>query len=552
MISLLYPSATPTPTWTVSKEAAHDLELDAIVRAMSAHHAYREPIRVVAMQLCLENETIRYRQTVLKDLQAQPQLAAAFEAILHLLEDLTQFTYRQLGKGDPLQEVLARARELELLVEIVHELGEAYASLAEPLQSSGLLALGEQINALAGDAHFQEMARELPGLLEALRTHASITIGVNLDHRLRPEAAVLLSVNDTAFTTSTLLERLLGKELGEEKGIAPLHRPPVVGGGDGRQQGRLDPMMVPLFKDLSKVLEKVSQPIARELKKYVRLNGRFLADLRPDLIFYVQALHLVGKLQAAGMPLTYPEIAPMEERLCRVKSAYNLQLALQKLAAAEEKALPEQIVTNDINLGPDGRIAILTGPNQGGKTTYMQSIGLIQLLAQLGLPVPGETAEISPVDAIYTHYPVEEQLELGTGRFGDEARRIRAIFEQATRHSLVLLNESLSTTSPGEGLYLAQDIVRALRRIGLRAVFTTHLHELAESAPRINEEDPGDSLVFSLVASKPGGPLSAGQPRHTYHIHPGPPIGRSYAGQIAARYGISGPQLQELLKNRNL
>jgi DNA mismatch repair protein MutS len=550
-MSLLYATSTPSSTWTISKEAAHDLELDAIVRAMSTHHAYRDSIGAIAMQLCLDNETIRYRQTVLKDLQAHAGLAAAFEAILPLLEDLTQFTYRQIGKGDPLQEVLARARELELLVEIVQRLGEAYASLAAPLQSSGLLALGEQINALSGDAHFQEMARELPGLLEALRTHASITIGVNLDHRLRPEAAVLLSVNDTAFTASTLLERLLGKEPGEEKGIAPLHRPPVVGSGDGRYQGRLDPMMIPLFKDLSKVLEKVSQPIARELKKYVRLNGQFLADLRPDLIFYVQALHLIDKLQAAGMPLTYPKIAPMEERLCRVKSAYNLQLALQKLAAAEE-SLPQQIITNDINFGPDGRIAILTGPNQGGKTTYMQSIGLIQVLAQLGLPVPGETAEISPLDAIYTHYPVEEQLELGTGRFGDEARRIRAIFEQATRYSLVLLNESLSTTSPGEGLYLARDIVRALRRIGLRAVFTTHLHELAESAPRINEEDPGDSLVFSLVAYKPDGLLSAGQSRHTYHIHPGPPIGRSYADQIAARYGISGPQLQELLKDRNL
>jgi DNA mismatch repair protein MutS len=551
-LTLLWPDGTPTPTWIASKNVVHDLELDAIVRAMTTHQAYREAVRTIALQLCLDNETIRYRQTVLADLQTQPQLASAFEAILPLLDDLTQFTYRQVGRGDPLQEVLARARELELLVEIVQQLGEAYASLSTPLNSGGLLALGEHINALTRDSHFQEMARELPGLLDALRAHASITIGVNLDHRLRPEAAVLLSVNDTPFTASTLFERLLGKNVDDEKGIAPLHRPPVVGGTGDRRQGRLDPLMVPLFKDLSKVLEKVSLPIARELKKYVQINGRFLADLRPEIIFFVQALFLIHKLQAAGMPLTFPRLTPMDDRLCHVKSAYNLQLALQKMNSGSERSLPEQIITNDIDFGPGSRIAILTGPNQGGKTTYMQSVGLVQLLAQIGLPVPGQAAEISPVDAIFTHYPVEEQLELGTGRFGDEARRIRTIFEDATRHSLVLLNESLSTTSPGEGLHIARDIVRALRWIGLRAIFTTHLHELAEYAPRINADTPGDSLVFSLVASRPDSPLTPDQPRHTYHIHPGPPIGRSYADQIASRYGISGPQLESLLKDRNL
>jgi DNA mismatch repair ATPase MutS len=226
-----------------------------------------------------------------------------------------------------------------------------------------------------------------------------------------------------------------------------------------------------------------------------------------------------------------------------------LQLAVQKQRAAVEEAA--EIVTNDIAFGEAGRIAILTGPNQGGKTTYMQSIGLAQVLAQTGLPVPGEEATISPVDAIYTHYPVVERLELGTGRFGDEAQRIRAIFERVTRHSLVLLNESLSTTSMGEGVYLAGDIVRALRQIGLRAVFTTHLHELATAVERINAESDGDSLVFSLVASKPAEDLQSEQ-RYSYEIRRGPPLGRSYAETIAARYGISNDQLQALLRERDL
>lgn len=310
-------------------------------------------------------------------------------------------------------------------------------------------------------------------------------------------------------------------------------------------------MMVPLFKDLSKVLEKIAEPIAHELKKYIQMNSRFLADLYPELIFYVQALDLINRVEAAGMHLTYPEIAPADERMCRVESAYNLQLALREMGAHSSEATDLHVVTNDIVFGGDGRIAILTGPNQGGKTTYLQSIGLVQVLTQVGMPVPGVKARLSPVDAIHTHYPTEEQLELGTGRFGDEAQRLRTIFEKVTGNSLVLLNESLSTTSVKEALYLAEVIVKALRGIGLRAVFTTHLHELAAAAQEINAQVPGGSIVFSLVASKPEGTPHDEQV-YSYRVQPGLPLGRSYAGHIATRYGIDDNQLQSLLKERNL
>ena len=111
----------------------------------------------------------------------------------------------------------------------------------------------------------------------------------------------------------------------------------------------------------------------------------------------------------------------MAERVCELQEAYNLNLALHQMAHAGDAA---GIVTNDVHLGDDGRIGILTGPNQGGKTTYTQMVGLCQILAQTGLWVPAARARISPVDNIYTHYPVEEQVAKGTGRFGDEAQRL--------------------------------------------------------------------------------------------------------------------------------
>jgi DNA mismatch repair ATPase MutS len=554
-LSLLWPDGQPTPTWPVPQETIRDLELEAIVQAMCSHSRYQKAVRNTLFHLCLAEETIRYRQTVLTDLQLQTPLAEKLEELLPLLDELTQFTYRQIGRGNSLQEVVARVRELELLVAVVQQLDQAFATVSSPLGSAGLSALRDRIFSLREDQQFQEMAGELPVLLEALRSNASITIGVNLDHDLRPEAAVLLSVNQERFTDSSLLNRLLGKGVQQSKGIAPIHRPPVISefnspGASGRQK-RLSPLMTPLFKDLAKVLEKISEPIAQELKKYIQLNGRFLADLHHEIIFYIQALNLVKKLEAAGMPLTYPEIAPAEERRCQVKSAYNLQLALREMRVHSGKAADPHVVTNDIVFDGEGRIAILTGPNRGGKTTYMQGVGLVQVLAQVGMLVPGEEAILSPVDGIYTHYPVEEQLELGTGRFGDEAQRLRSIFEKVTRYSLVLLNESLSTTGVDEGLYLARVLVRSLRRIGLRAVFTTHLHELAAVAEEINNQTPGDSAVFSLVASRPEG-VPGDDQVYSYYVQSGPPLGRSYAEHIAARYGITDEQLQTLLEERNL
>src|SRR5690606_8954324 len=97
--------------------------------------------------------------------------------------------------------------------------------------------------------------------------------------------------------------------------------------------------------------------------------------LHADLAFYVGAVRLIERLRAAGLPVCRPEIAPVDERACQIADAYNLTLALRALA--EDSA--DRIVTNDIRFDDAGRIFILTGPNQGGKTTYAQAIGLAQV-----------------------------------------------------------------------------------------------------------------------------------------------------------------------------
>jgi DNA mismatch repair ATPase MutS len=399
---------------------------------------------------------------------------------------------------------------------------------------------------------YLQLTRELPQLLRTIRANVSVTIGVNLDDQFRPVAATLLSVNAQKFTSSTFLDRLLGNPGEDFKGLGPLHTVPDLPPGHGPSRTRgstrdVNPFMDPLFRDLAKVLDGVCQPIAQALRHYDTLHSGFLSALRDDLTFYLAAVRLMERLHSRGLPVCRPEIAPMTERVCELQEAYSLNLALHQIRHADDSA---GIITNDVHMGDNGRIGILTGPNQGGKTTYTQMVGLCQILAQTGVWVPAARARISPVDNIYTHYPVEEQVAKGTGRFGDEAQRLSAIFSRGTRHSLVLLNESLASTDSGESLYIAQDIVRVLRRLGARAIFATHLHELAADVDALNASTDGDSLIVSLVASWRD--ASEESPGRSYKIAPGPPLGRSYAREIAAQYGISYDQLTALLQKREV
>jgi hypothetical protein len=515
-------------------------------------------------QLCQEPVVLTYRQAILNDLLQQPILTEAFKSMLPLLDELMLFTHPHFAGETSLHEVIQRAGELQLLIDCVHHLSEAFRAIDGGIESPGLRALQTAIDQFIADENFQQVIKALPEILSGLRACTSITVGVNLDAHLRPEEAVLLSVNSERFTESSLLDRLLGRSATDRKGITSLHSLPMLTESSNMITGgpaisgptrRAEPMMVPLFRDLSRVLEKTTKPIAGELNRYVNLNSQFLRELRPEIIFYVRAVELAQQLESWGLPLCLPEIAPGEERVCEIEDSYNVQLALHLGGQTAGNNLAGRVVTNEVILGERGRIVILTGPNQGGKTTYMQAAGQAQVMAQAGLFVPGRRARISPVDGIYTHYPVEERLELGTGRFGDEARRIRAIFEQVTRFSLVLLNESLSTTNLGESLYLAQDIVRVFRQIGLRAIFTTHLHELAAIVERLNRDTTGDSQVVSMVASCEEGQKetdAAGDGPYSYRVVLSPPLGRSYAERIAARYGISREQVVDLLTQREV
>ena len=117
---------------------------------------------------------------------------------------------------------------------------------------------------------------------------------------------------------------------------------------------------------------------------------------------------------------------------------------------------------NDLEFDGEKRVYVLTGANRGGKTTITQAIGQLFLLAQSGISVPAEQFVFDPADLVLTHFPADEDKTLDLGRLGEECRRFRELYAQSTEKSLILLNETFSTTSFEEGYFIAVDAVKAI------------------------------------------------------------------------------------------
>ena len=275
------------------------------------------------------------------------------------------------------------------------------------------------------------------------------------------------------------------------------------------------------------------------LNKYTNISGYSFTELMPEIIFYIRFAQLCDKIKEKGLPLCKATITPTDNRTCNIKDIYNIKLGI-KATNGEDI----DIVTNDFDFDDSKRIYILTGPNRGGKTTITQAVGLAFLLAQHGIYVPCSSMELSPCDNIFTHFPADENDTVDLGRLGEESKRLSEIFCCATKRSMILLNESLATTNVAEGLYIAKDVVKSMRYLGVRSIFNTHMHELARGIDDINNAVDGKSRVESMVTGVENG-------QRSFKVFIAPPQGVSYAKDIAIKYGVTFDLIKRGIDEKN-
>ena len=563
--SLLYPENTEKDFKTLNNEAINDLSLEFILDALTEVRAERPHLMGMLTRVPMNPEIIRYRHDVFEDFLRFPHLRERMSELVMKLNDLRDLERFQMDSdASALWSLINRLREIDDYMTCINMIREALSAL--DIRSEGLCSLREIVTNIARESGFDALKADIDELMAQAQQLKSVTIGVNLDRFLRPEFAAIVSLNDTKFSDSGLMSRFKsftdsrddlhhGANLGEGRRFHPAN-PYHPHRGDGKANVMLraaevqanietsnitgkDPLSDAMRKQVTDIMRKTVSNIKATIKKYVNVNGYSLTSLLPEIIFYHRWAELTEKLTALGLPMCKPRILPPEERACSFKDVYNLKLAINKLGGEEIN-----IITNDFDFSDERRIYILTGPNRGGKTIFTQAIGLAMLMAQWGVYIPASDASISPCDNIYTHFPADENDTVDLGRLGEESQRLSGIFEVATRYSLLLLNESLATTSVAEGVFIAKDVVKAMRYLGTRAIFNTHMHDLATSVREINRAVEGDSLAESLITGVHDGERS-------FKVSIAPPQGVSYAADIAKKYGVTFDQIKESIDSKH-
>ncbi len=571
-ISLLFPKGKlDAPVRMLTEETVNDLSLNYICAQLSRNAGEQNVIRTIMVRLCDDPQVIRYRCDIFEDVLRFPVLRQRIAELLDQLDFLK--SVERLSKdtdASSIWQLINRLNELDHYIDCIAGIRDCLNGL--PIASQGFCDLRDFVEEIYNDSGFDYLKKDIEYLQKNVCKIKSITLGVNLDKELRPVSTGIVSINNEQYKEMGILQNLLDFTKSKEEihegvrftGMAPYHCPKVTQDGDavagsiagatpagqltkiaktlnkedyGASQAGANPLMNNLNVTVTDMLQGVVRNLKTVLNKYVNISGYALSALISEFTFYIKWAELVDKLLAAGAVLTKPEIVDTP-RAFKGEGIYNMKLAIHKLENPGE-----EIVQNDLDFCDEHRVYILTGPNRGGKTTITQAVGILYLLAQNGIFVPGSKVSLCPVDNIYTHFPADENQTVDLGRLGEESKRFSEIFARATVHSLLLLNESFATTSFTEGLYIAKDITRSMKYLGANAIFNTHMHELAASLDEMNAQLDTPDRAVSLITGVEAG-------KRSYKISIAPPQGLSFAQDIAEKYGVTFAQLQQLIKQK--
>lgn len=552
MRSLLWPSGRP-PGPTLARldlDAVRDLELDRVADTLAEQRPDRRASTLDALiHLPSDAATVRWRAGAMADLLASPPLCDRLEAAAGALRLVGAHRPQAFGREVPrAARIGARVVELGAYVEAVRRLHDALAG--EEARSVALRALRDDVAAAAGAAEFRALEAEVPRWRRTLDEVRSVTVAINVSPAMEPESATIVgfSARPTGGDDAALA-RMLGEPAGA-RGLVRLFRKQPVDWQGG----------TPLAADVQALLEAVAAPVERALGGFRLVQAQAVAHLEDELVLLLAGARMGRRWRAEGLPCCLAEVDADEgpgpgapPGAARPRRDTGVEGAFHPVLAAALRP-PSQVVCNDVTFGETARVWVLTGPNRGGKTSYLRAVGVVQVLGQCGLPVPARRARLRVVDRLFTHFPSAEAGRPGEGRLDEEAARVARVFATCTARSLVLLNEVLAGTSAAEGVALAADVLRGFRAVGCDVVYATHLHELAMRCADVNGSIDGPGRVASLTVETALDPESPSLVRRpTYRVLPGAPAGASFfASLIARQHGIDLPHLLEGLRARGV
>ncbi|MFE3260631.1 hypothetical protein ACFXPS_38465 [Nocardia sp. NPDC059091] len=493
--SLLWRDTDTRATAPADPVMIEDLNLDRVFAAItipgsseSIGHLLRTPLQ--------HSADVGFRQKVFEDLSA-PSLRAQLEAFSQSMAEIRH----RLAELPTVDHEILRSR---LRVDISHYYCRTVLSLREALEgarldSPGLQSWRQYVNAYLTRAEFEEL---VSGCTQVLTDLAEVRYTMRIDEQ---RITIEKAFDGPDYTAA--VERLFE---------------PIAGGvpAPARRGGPADTRVHPVEERILDELAQLFPLPFRRMVEHAGTGGHFVDPVidrvDEELRFFLSYLRLVDELSSRGMDFCLPEITDHFDGV-QVQGAYDIALA------AKRSGTGEMPVANDYHLIDGERVIVVTGPNQGGKSTFARMFGQVAYLATLGCPVPARRARIMLVDNISTHFERREHAADAAGMLQSELIAIQETLELSTDRTLIILNESFSSTTTSDAQRIGEQILRKISERQSITLFVTFLDELSRM----------DGIV-SMVAGVGDDPLL-----RTFRLERKPADGRAHAVALAHQFDLS-------------
>mgnify|MGYP000262397229 CR=1 FL=1 len=483
-----------------------DLNLDQVVNAITAGRQEYDlkpffyfPIHAL--------ETVQYRQAVAQDLEGDSVLetirafAQQMVMVRRYLGMVSGLDYHYHKAGWFLEAALIYCQAIQTLARDL--------SVVE-LKSRGLLNFREYLNSYVNSAYFQSLQAETA---QRKAEQASIRYAIIIKGN-----RVGVRKYEAEADYSQEVERTFEKF---KQGAVKDYRANVIkGSGFNHVEAQILDCVARLYPKIFAALDAYCEKHQHFLDETIRVFDR-------EIQFYVAYLEYIQRIKRAGLPFCYPEVTPGRKDIF-AQDSFDIALA-NKLVAEDGR-----VVCNDFFLNGSERVIVVSGPNQGGKTTFARMFGQLHYLAGLGFPVPGRQARLFLYDRLFTHFEKQENIKNLRGKLHDDLVRIHEILEQASPESIIIMNEIFTSTTLKDAVFLSKKVMERILQLDLLCVCVTFIDELSSLSEKTV------SMVSTIVPDNPA--------QRTFKIIRKPADGLAYAISIAEKYRLTYRLLKERIR----
>ncbi len=491
---------------TTGRDFAADLNLDQVIEAIAADREQHELITQVLYRQVRDVGTLLYRHEVFRDL-ADCDVLAAVDRFGGRMRDV-RVHLRELARMHSAQQQQGWFLDAAAIYcDAVRTLAASLGRL--PISSRGLLAFRDYLAGYADSPAFARLAADTAARKADL---AGVCYLVRIKGP-RVEVSRYEGAPDYSAEIEATFARFAQGEA-----------------NDYRVHYRVWPGMTGVGAKIVELVARLFPAEFTALAGYCQAHAVFVDPVIDrfdrELQFYLSYLDYIRPVQAAGLEFCFPELSADSKAVCAIRT-FDLALAA-KLTGSDST-----VVTNDFQLTGAERIIVVSGPNQGGKTTFARMFGQLHHLAAIGCPVPGSAARLFLCDQILTHFEREEDIANQTGKLEDDLLRIQGALLAATPASIVIMNEIFASTTLSDAQFLGRKVLAKVVENDVLCVYVTFVDELAAFGPSVV------SMASTVVPANPA--------ERTYKVVRKPADGLAYALAIADKHRVTYEQLTRRL-----